>query len=131
MSIPRTRRSPLAVTHPSSDQKSVTASFSPSLSVYVFKTADLEKSYEEGQRLSSPLPASAKRWSKDLRTLDPTTADLTLGVAYNPITRKYDVTQDDFGVSSLAFAAEAAVQDAQPETLASGLFENPGKVGNL
>ena len=81
----------------------MTASFSPSLSVYVFKTADLEKSYEEGQRLSSPLPASAKRWSKDLRTLDPTTADLTLGVAYNPITRKYDVTQDDgFGAEGLS-----------------------------
>ena len=38
--------------HPSSDQKSVTASFSPSLSVYVFKTTDLDRSYEEAQRLS-------------------------------------------------------------------------------
>ena len=84
--------------HPSSDQKSVTANFSPVLSVYVFKADDLVKPYKEGKRLSSPLPASAKCWSKDLRTLHSATADLTLGVAYNNTTQKYDVTQDDSGL---------------------------------
>ena len=109
--------------HPSSDQKSVTTSFSPSLSVYIFKTADLDKVYEEGQRLSSPLPASAKRWSKDLRTLDPTTEDLTLVVAYNPDpdALEYEVTQNDLSSFS-------AFQDPSTTFIASGLVVNPGKV---
>ena len=76
------------------------------MSVYVFQASELDgKEYVEGQRLSSPLPASAKRWWKDLRTLDPTTAGLILDVTYNPNTRKHEVIQKDgFGAEGIALS---------------------------
>ena len=76
------------------------------MSVYIFETASLPAEYQQGQRLASALDTTFRSWSKDLRTLDPTEVDMTLNVSYNPIKKKYIVTQvDAYGSALLSTAS--------------------------
>ena len=76
------------------------------MSVYIFETANLPAEYQQGQRLASALDTTFRSWSKDLRTLDPTEVDMTLNVSYNPIKKKYIVTQvDAYGSALLSTAS--------------------------
>ena len=113
--------------------KYVDAVFSPTLSVYVFVTKDMPQAYTEGQRLDSKTQPNTqfRSYNKDLRLLDPTEDDLTLNVTYNPIKRKYIITEGDVEEASFMatnFSAFSMKPTTEVSANASGLLVSPGKV---
>ena len=95
------------------------------MSIYIVETDD-ETDYEPGKVLKKAPPKSARSWKTDLRLLDPTTADLTLNVAWNPISEKYEVTYGDSFASFMSLAK--AVPPITTLVASDGLLASYGKV---